>query len=91
MKPVKWMAAIAVVGLVAPSTMAAVRPAAATNLVVTPAPMVAGARMGASSKSHQNLAGTGLILAVAGVAAVGVGVAAAAGAFDNGNGHSSSP
>ena len=89
MKPVKWMAAVAVVGLVAPSTVAAVRPAAATNL--TPAPMVAGARVGASSKGHQHLAGTGLALAVAGVAAAGVGIAAAAGAFDNGNGHSSSP
>lgn len=86
------MAAIAVVGLVAPSTMAAVRPAAATDLAIKPvAPMAAGARMGASTKAHQNLAGTGLALAVAGVAAVGVGVAAAAGAFDNGNGHSSSP
>jgi hypothetical protein len=87
------MATIAVLGLVAPSAMAAVRPAAVNGLMIQPvapvAPVVAGARLGAPVKGHQNLAGTGLALAIAGVAAAGLGAAAAAGAFDNG--HSSSP
>ncbi len=71
--------------LIAPSAMAAVRPAVATNLVAMPAaPMVAGARIGATTNGHRSaLTSTGTALAVAGVAAVGVGIAAAAGAFDS--------
>jgi hypothetical protein len=89
MKPGKMMAAIAVMGLVAPSAMAAVRPSVAT---ISAAPVTAGARVGAtSSAKRSNLTSTGTILAVAGVAAVGVGIAAAAGAFDSKHHHTVSP
>lgn len=87
----KIMAAVAVLGLVAPSTMAAVRPTVASNMVAPAAPMAAGARVGAvSSARKSNVAGgTALGLGLLGAAAVGVGVAAAAGAFDNDSNHNS--
>jgi hypothetical protein len=80
MKLGKVAAAVAVMGLVAPSTIAAVNTPAA-------APIANGARVGATMQGRQsNMTSENAILAALAAAAAGAGVAAAAGAFD-GNHH----
>jgi hypothetical protein len=62
-------------------SLAAVRPAAATNLGNVQ--LGTGARLGAGTARHSNLTGAGVPLAILAAAAVGVGVAAGVGAFDH--------
>lgn len=86
----KYLAATAMVALVAPSAMAAVRPSVA-NVTVAPTQMVAGARVGVPMKgAHQKLAGAAVPLAILALAGAGAGIAAGAGAFDGSN-HTSTP
>lgn len=78
-----FIAAVAAVGFITSSAVAAVLPAPA-HLTVAPSSSVAGARIGSmATGKRSNFAGGGAGMVIAGVAAIGIGVAIAdaAGAF----------